>query len=62
MDSPYVLRTDIAAVTAAYVENIRRDTPYGLFWPEQHAAICKAAERVTRQQRRHAERQAAKRR
>lgn len=34
----------------------------GLFWPERHAEICKAAERVTRQQRRQAERAAAKNR
>jgi hypothetical protein len=35
--------------------------PPGLFWPERHAEICKAAERVTRQQRRQAERQRRKR-
>jgi hypothetical protein len=37
-----------------------RMEPWGLFWPEQHAEICKAAERVTRQQRRHLERQRRK--
>lgn len=42
-------------------EHERRNTSRGLFWPEQHAEICKAAERVTRQQRRHAARNSEKR-
>jgi hypothetical protein len=43
------------------LEHERRNSPRGLFWPDQHAAICKAAERVTRQQRRLAERQDGRR-
>jgi hypothetical protein len=42
-------------------EHERRNTPRGLFWPQQHAVICKAAERFTRQQRRLAERRERKR-
>jgi hypothetical protein len=39
---------------------IERRGPPGIFWPEEHARICKAAERVTRQQRRYQERQRRK--
>lgn len=53
MDQNGVIRID---------ERQPRMEPWGLFWPEQHAEICKAAERVTRQQRRQAERAAAKNR
>lgn len=43
-------------------ERESRMEPWGLLWPATHAEICKAAERVTRQQRRYQERQRRKRR
>lgn len=60
-----ILRDDVLDLTLEDMHrhlHQRLGTPRGLFWPETHTEICKAAERVTRQQRRYQERQRRKRR
>ena len=63
LSQPTILQTEILDLTLEDMHrhlHRRLGTPRGILQDEIHTATCKAAERVTRQQRRHLERQRRK--